>query len=76
MSDFYQNGIITTLADFDVLSGPISDAVDQGIRVIDFDAGVIRDGGQAGALCCMSGFDDSVFNKSGAGLGYFRHIEL
>jgi simple sugar transport system substrate-binding protein len=33
------NGIITTLADYDVLSGPIKDAVDSGIDVIIMNTG-------------------------------------
>jgi simple sugar transport system substrate-binding protein len=33
------DGIITTLADFDVLRGPITDAVDQGIDVIIMNTG-------------------------------------
>ena len=33
------NGIITTLSDYDVLSGPIRNAVDQGINVIIMNSG-------------------------------------
>jgi len=44
------NGIITTLADFDVLSGPISDAVDQGINVIIMNSGTPDQAREVGAL--------------------------
>jgi len=44
------NGIITTLADFDVLSGPISDAVDQGINVIIMNSGTAEQTREVGAL--------------------------
>ncbi|MCP4182731.1 MAG: sugar ABC transporter substrate-binding protein [Hyphomicrobiales bacterium] len=44
------NGIITTLADFDVLSGPISDAVDQGINVIIMNSGTAEQTRKVGAL--------------------------
>ena len=44
------NGIITTLADFDVLSGPIRNAVDQGINVIIMNSGTPEQAREVGAL--------------------------
>ncbi|MGR3290611.1 MAG: sugar ABC transporter substrate-binding protein [Paracoccaceae bacterium] len=44
------NGIITTMADFDVLSGPIRDAVDQGINVIIMNSGTPEQAREVGAL--------------------------
>ncbi|MGJ8527258.1 sugar ABC transporter substrate-binding protein [Maritalea sp.] len=44
------NGIITTLADFDVLSGPIRAAVDQGINVIIMNSGTPEQTREVGAL--------------------------
>jgi simple sugar transport system substrate-binding protein len=44
------NGIITTLADYDVLSGPITDAVDQGIDVIIMNTGTPEQAREVGAL--------------------------
>lgn len=44
------NGIITTLADFDVLSGPIRAAVDQGINVIIINSGTAEQAREVGAL--------------------------
>ena len=44
------NGIITTMADFDVLSGPIRDAVDQGINVIIMNSGTPEQARAVGAL--------------------------
>jgi len=44
------NGIITTLADFDVLSGPIRNAVDQGINVIIMNSGSPAQAAELGAL--------------------------
>ncbi|MGE4610902.1 MAG: sugar ABC transporter substrate-binding protein [Paracoccaceae bacterium] len=44
------NGIITTLADYDVLSGPISDAVAQGINVIIMNSGSPEQAREVGAL--------------------------
>jgi len=44
------NGIITTLADFDVLSGPIRNAVDQGINVIIMNSGTPDQARDVGAL--------------------------
>jgi len=44
------NGIITTLADFDVLSGPIRNAVDQGINVIIMNSGTPEQTREIGAL--------------------------
>lgn len=44
------NGIITTLADFDVLSGPIRNAVDQGINVIIMNSGTPEQVREVGAL--------------------------
>ena len=44
------NGIITTLADYDVLKGPISAAVDQGINVIIMNTGTPEQAREVGAL--------------------------
>ena len=44
------DGIITTLADFDVLSGPIKAAVDQGIDVIIMNSGTAEQAREVGAL--------------------------
>jgi simple sugar transport system substrate-binding protein len=44
------DGIITTLADFDVLSGPIRAAVDQGIDVIIMNSGTPDQAREVGAL--------------------------
>jgi len=44
------NGIITTLADFDVLGGPIRNAVDQGINVIIMNSGTPEQAREVGAL--------------------------
>ena len=44
------NGIITTLADFDVLKGPIKAAVDQGINVIIMNTGTPEQAREVGAL--------------------------
>ena len=44
------NGIITTLADYDVLSGPIRAAVDQGINVIIINSGSAEQAREVGAL--------------------------
>ena len=44
------NGIITTLADFDVLSGPVQAAVDQGINVIIMNSGTPEQVREVGAL--------------------------
>ena len=44
------NGIITTLADFDVLQGPIKAAVDQGIDVIIMNTGTPEQAREVGAL--------------------------
>ncbi len=44
------NGIITTLADFDVLSGPIQNAVAQGINVIIMNSGTPEQTREVGAL--------------------------
>ena len=44
------DGIITTLADFDVLAGPISAAVDQGIDVIIMNTGTPDQAREVGAL--------------------------
>ncbi|SHH30734.1 sugar ABC transporter substrate-binding protein [Marivita hallyeonensis] len=44
------DGIITTLADFDVLQGPISNAVDQGIDVIIMNTGTPEQAREVGAL--------------------------
>ncbi|WP_424966731.1 sugar ABC transporter substrate-binding protein [Dinoroseobacter sp. S375] len=44
------DGIITTLADFDVLKGPISNAVDQGIDVIIMNTGTPDQAREIGAL--------------------------
>jgi len=44
------DGIITTLADYDVLSGPIKNAVDQGINVIIMNSGSPEQAREVGAL--------------------------
>ncbi len=44
------NGIITTLADYDVLAGPIRSAVDQGINVIIMNTGTPEQAREVGAL--------------------------
>jgi simple sugar transport system substrate-binding protein len=44
------NGIITTLSDYDVLSGPIRDAVDRGINVIIMNSGTPEQARAVGAL--------------------------
>lgn len=44
------DGIITTLADYDVLSGPIKAAVDQGIDVIIMNSGTPAQAAEVGAL--------------------------
>lgn len=44
------DGIITTLADFDVLSGPIKDATAQGIDVIIMNTGSAEEAREVGAL--------------------------
>lgn len=44
------DGIITTLADFDVLSGPIRAAVDQGVNVIIINSGTAEQAREVGAL--------------------------
>jgi len=44
------DGIITTLADYDVLSGPIRNAVDQGINVIIMNSGTPEQASEVGAL--------------------------
>lgn len=44
------NGIISTIADFDVLSGPLSDAVARGIPVITINSGTEEQSKQIGAL--------------------------
>ena len=44
------DGIIVTIADYDVLSGPITDAVDKGIPVITINSGTHAQSEQLGAL--------------------------
>ncbi len=44
------DGIIVTIADFDVLSGPIRDAVDQGIPVITINSGTQEQSAELGAM--------------------------
>ena len=44
------DGIIVTIADFDVLSGPIKDAVDKGIPVITINSGTPEQSAKLGAL--------------------------
>src|SRR5210317_1151756 len=44
------NGIITTLADYDVLSGPIKDAVASGVDVIIMNSGTPEQAREVGAL--------------------------
>jgi simple sugar transport system substrate-binding protein len=44
------DGIISTIADFDVLSGPLSDAVARGIPVITINSGTVEQSKEIGAL--------------------------
>ncbi|WP_449396946.1 sugar ABC transporter substrate-binding protein [Devosia riboflavina] len=44
------DGIISTIADFDVLSGPLGDAVARGIPVITINSGTVEQSKQIGAL--------------------------
>ena len=44
------DGIIVTIADFDVLSGPVMDAVDRGIPVITINSGTAEQSEKMGAL--------------------------
>jgi ABC-type sugar transport system, periplasmic component len=44
------DGIISTIADFDVLSGPLGDAVDRGIPVITINSGTVEQSKEIGAL--------------------------
>ena len=44
------DGIISTIADFDVLSGPLTDAVDRGIPVITINSGTEEQSKEIGAL--------------------------
>ncbi len=44
------DGIIVTIADFDVLMGPVQDAVDQGIPVITINSGTVEQSQALGAL--------------------------
>src|SRR5690606_31150944 len=44
------NGIISTIADYDVLSGPLSDAVSRGIPVITINSGTLEQSKEIGAL--------------------------
>ena len=70
------NGIITTLSDFDVLSGPIRNAVDQGINVIIMNSGTPAQAREVGALMYVgqpeydAGFAAGV-RASGDGVGSF-----
>ena len=70
------NGIITTMADFDVLSGPIRDAVDQGINVIIMNSGTPEQARSVGALMYVgqpeydAGFAAGLRAK-GEGVGSF-----
>lgn len=70
------NGIITTLADYDVLSGPIRDAVDQGINVIIMNSGTPEQARDVGALMFVgqpeydAGFAAGLRAK-GDGIGSF-----
>ncbi|QCO55965.1 sugar ABC transporter substrate-binding protein [Pseudorhodobacter turbinis] len=70
------DGIITTLADFDVLAGPIRNAVDQGIDVIIINSGTAEQARDVGALMFVgqpeydAGFAAGVRAK-GDGVGSF-----
>ncbi|WP_309083891.1 sugar ABC transporter substrate-binding protein [Chelativorans sp.] len=44
------NGIITSIADFDVLRGPLTSAVDKGIPVITVNSGTVEQSKELGAL--------------------------
>ncbi len=70
------NGIITTLADYDVLSGPIKNAVAQGINVIIMNSGSPEQAREVGALMYVgqpeydAGFAAGMRSK-GDGVGSF-----
>jgi simple sugar transport system substrate-binding protein len=70
------NGIITTLADFDILSGPIQAAVDSGIDVIIMNTGSPEQAREVGALMYVgqpeydAGFAAGLRAK-GDGIGSF-----
>ena len=70
------NGIITTLADYDVLSGPIRAAVDQGVDVIIMNSGTPEQARELGALMYVgqpeydAGFAAGLRAK-GDGIGSF-----
>ena len=59
------NGIITTLADFDVLSGPIRNAVDQGINVIIMNSGTPEQAAELGALMYIGQPEYDAGNAAG-----------
>lgn len=44
------SGIVTTIADYDVLSGPIKDAIAKGIPVITVNSGTVKQSQELGAL--------------------------
>ena len=46
------------------------------VQRVDFDAGVVRDRGQAGYLSRVSRLDNRILDESGAGLRHVRYIEI
>jgi len=59
------DGIIVTIADFDVLKGPITDAVDQGIPVITINSGTAEQSAKLGALMHVGQPEYTAGNEAG-----------
>lgn len=59
------DGIILTIADFDVLSGPVADAVDQGIPVITINSGTQAQSEAMGALLHVGQPEYTAGNEAG-----------
>ncbi|NOX41626.1 MAG: sugar ABC transporter substrate-binding protein [Alphaproteobacteria bacterium] len=59
------DGIIVTIADFDVLKGPITDAVDQGIPVITINSGTAKQSAELGALMHVGQPEYTAGNEAG-----------
>lgn len=59
------DGIIVTIADFDVLKGPITDAVDQGIPVITINSGTVEQSAELGALMHVGQPEYTAGNEAG-----------
>ena len=59
------DGIIVTIADFDVLQGPITAAVDQGIPVITINSGTAEQSEQLGALMHVGQPEYTAGNEAG-----------